>query len=401
MTKTPDEISESSRAYGGTSIDYRRLLQLPPRTFSVFGLRGAGKRTWARTSFPDAHFVDLGDEGVGHAFLADPREFAKKLHALPARQVLIINDVQRVPAVLDEVLHAMDSSGRRFVLLGSSVRPLKAAGALLASRAPLLTMYPLTPAELGRDFSLERLLRFGSLPVVWEAADPWAVLDAYVQTYIREEIRGEAIVRNLAGFLRFLPAAALAHARVVNIAALARDAATSRSTADAYVGILRDTLVATLLPAFEPRLRVRERRHPKLYWTDAGVVRAAKRQLGDVAAEERGALVEGLVLTVLRAHNQRNDLFDDIGYWAPAQARATEVDFLLRRGREFLAIEVTPHTRHVKMQLTGLRAIADLPHLVRRVLVYLGERPQKTEDGIDVWPLNEWLDAVATGSLWP
>ena len=139
----------------------------------------------------------------------------------------------------------------------------------------------------------------------------------FVQEYVREEIRGEAAVRNLSAFLRFLPAAALAHGHVVNVAALARDAAASRTTIDGYLAVLRDTLMATLLPAFEPRLRVRERRHPKLYWTDAGVVRAVKQQLGEVAAEERGPLLEGLALTVLRAHNQRGDVFDDIGYWAP------------------------------------------------------------------------------------
>jgi len=153
--------------------------------------------------------------------------------------------------------------------------------------------------------------------------------------------------------------------------------------------------------AFEPGLRVRERRHPKLYWTDAGLVRAAKRQLGDVTAEERPALVEGFVVTVLRAHNARQQLFDDMGYWAPAQARATEVDFLLRRGRDSLAIEVKAHARHDASQLIGLRAIADLPRLVRRVLVYLGEESGRTEDGIDVWSFGEWLDAVAAGRLWP
>jgi len=159
--------------------------------------------------------------------------------------------------------------------------------------------------------------------------------------------------------------------------------------------------VATLLPAFEPRLRVRERRHPKLYWTDCGVVRAMKGQLGDVSAEERPALIEGLALTVLRAHNHRGEIFDDIGYWSPGQARSTDVDFLLRRGREYLAIEIDGRTRHERPRMAGLRAIAGLPHLVRRVLVYLGDRTFRTEDGVDVVPLADWFDAVATGSLWP
>ena len=386
---------------GGTPEDYLRLLRPPPGSIGVFGLRGAGKATWARACFPDSHLVDLRDQWQYQTLLADPGELARSLHTVPSRQVVIVNDVHRVPALFAEVHRAIAASERRFVLLGSNVRPLGAAAGLLANRVAVQTMYPLVPAELGHDFTLDRVLRFGSLPGVWDAADPSAALEAYVQAYVREEIRGEAVVRNLSAFLRFLPAAALAHGQVVNVTALARDAATSRSTVDGYLRILRDTLMATLLPAFEPRLRARERRHPKLYWTDAGVVRAAKRQLGDVTAEERGALVEGLVLTVLRAHNDRGELFDDIGYWAPAQARATEVDFLLRRGRDYVAIEVKAHARHAPPQLAGLRAIADLPHLVRRVLVYLGERPLRTEDGIDVWPLAEWLDAVAANRLWP
>ena len=140
------------------------------------------------------------------------------------------------------------------------------------------------------------------------------------------------------------------------------------------MGILEDTLVASRLPAFEGRLRVRERRHPKLYWVDPGLVRAAKRQLGPVRAEEKGGLLEGWALTVLRAHNDAAPLFDDIWYWAPAQSQATEVDFLLRRDREYLAIEVKHCARISGRDLTGLRAIADLDRLVRRVLVYTGPR---------------------------
>jgi predicted AAA+ superfamily ATPase len=131
------------------------------------------------------------------------------------------------------------------------------------------------------------------------------------------------------------------------------------------------------------------------------MVRAAKRQLGPVVAEERGPLLEGWVLAVLRAHNEVSDLFEEISYWAPAQARQTEVDFLLRRGREYLALEIKAQSRFSTPQLTGLRAIADLPRLVRRVLVYLGDRRLKTDDGIEVWPLDSLLKAIAGKTLWP
>ena len=381
---------------------YERLTKPPKGSFFLFGVRGVGKSTWARAQFPEAYLVDLLDESRYQTLLANPGLLALELRDLPPNRPVVLDEVQRVPSLLNEVHRAIETSRRRFVLLGSSARRLKTATTnLLAGRATVATMYPLVPAELGHDFDLQRVLRFGSIPLVWQADDPRATLDAYVQLYVREEIKAEALVRNLPGFLRFLPVAALFHGQVINVAGLARDAATARTTVEGYVEILQDTLLATLLPAFEPRLRVRERRHPKLFWVDPGLVRAAKRQHGPVAAEERGALLEGWILTVLRAHNEQSNLFEEISYWAPLQAHQTEVDFLLRRGREHLALEIKAQSRFSHPLLSGLRAIADLPRVARRVLVYLGDRRLRTEDGIEVWPLRAFLDAVADEKLWP
>lgn len=381
---------------------YGRLLAPPAGSFFLLGIRGAGKSTWARASFAGAHVVDLLDEARFHALAAQPAAFADELRALPARQVVVVDEVQRLPAVLNEVHRAIEATKRRFVLLGSSARRLKTASTnLLAGRAAMRTMLPLQPDELGGDFDLDRVLARGSIPVVWNAPDQRAALEAYVQLYVREEIRAEALVRNLPAFLRFLPVAALFHGQVINVSGLARDAATSRTTIEGYVEILEETLLAMRLPAFESRLRARERRHPKLYWVDPGLVRAAKRQLGELAAEERGPLLEGVVLTLLRAHNAEGTLFDEIAYWSPAQSAATEVDFILRRGREYLAIEVKHQSRSGPELVTGLRAIAGLPKLVRRVAVYRGRQVLRTEDGIEIWPFERLVEAVSAGALWP
>jgi len=382
--------------------EYPRLISTPKGSFFLLGIRGVGKSTWARDQFPEAYFVDLLDESRWQALTANPGMLALELRDLPRQRVIVLDEVQRVPALLNEVHRAIEASRRRFVLLGSSARRLKTADTnLLAGRAVMRTMYPFVPAELGRDFNLEHVLQFGSIPVIWQADDPAGALEAYLQLYVKEEIRAEALVRNLPGFLRFLPLAALFHGQVINVAGIARDAATARTTVEGYLDILQDTLLATLLPAFEPRLRVRERRHPKLYWVDAGVVRAAKRQLGPVGVEERGPLLEGWVFTVLRAHNEQHELFEEIAYWAPVQARQTEVDFLLRRGRDYVALEVKAQTRLSSRQLTGLRAIGELGRLVRRILIYLGDRRLRTEDGIEVWPLSRFFHAARNGSLWP
>jgi len=385
-----------------SSPRYSRLAEAPRQSFFLLGVRGVGKSTWARSRLPDAHWIDLLEERRFQDLLADPSLFSLELGDLPRGAWVVVDEVQRIPGLLNEVHRLIESRGLSFALLGSSARKLKAAGTnLLAGRALRKEMHPLTPAELGRDFDLDAALQYGGVPLVVTALDPRATLESYVQLYLREEIRAEALVRNLPGFTRFLPIAGLFHGQVVNVSGLARDAGVARSTVDGYLEILEDTLMAFRLPAYEAKLRVRERKHPKLYWVDCGIARAVKRQLGPVSAEERGALLEGWILHVLRAHAQESAVFDEIFYWASGTGRRIEVDFLLRRGREFLALEVKSQTRFAAPLLAGLRAIADLPDIVQRILVYPGPRSLRTEDGIEIWSVSRFARALAKGELWP
>ena len=380
---------------------YKRLTHVPDRSFFLLGLRGVGKSTWAREKLPDALRIDLLDEALFTDLLADPSLFAHMLSGTGRGDWVVVDEVQRVPSLLNEVHRLIEERGVRFALLGSSARKLKTAGTnLLAGRALRKAMHPLTPAELGADFNLDDALRFGTIPLVWTAQDRREVLQSYTQLYLREEIRAEAAVRNLSGFVRFLPIAALMHAQALNVSGLARDAGISRATVEGYIEILEDTLLAVRLPAIEAKLRVRERRRPKLYWTDPGLVRAVKRQLGPVIAEERGALLEGWVLGLLRAHNEHQRLYDDIGYWAATESSA-EVDFVLARDRQHLVIEVKAAERYNTAMLRGLRAVDEMPGLVRRILVYRGQRVFKTEEGIEVWPLEHLHQALSTRTLWP
>ena len=314
----------------------------------------------------------------------------------------MVDEIQRLPHLLNEVHRFIEERRLRFVLCGSSARKLKREGTnLLAGRAVRRALHPFVPAELGPDWALADALAFGTLPIIWQAPSRQEALTAYVQLYLREEIQAEALVRNLPGFARFLPIAALFHGQTLNVASLARDAEVSRMTVNGYIEVIEDTLLAFRLPAFEGRMRVRERRHPKLYWVDAGIVRALKRQLGPLAAEERGPLFEGWVANLLRIHNDYQGLFDDWYYWAPADAARTEVDFLLRRGHDWLAIEAKSGTGAGPDELRGLRAIEGLTGLRRRLLVYRGERRLTTADGIEVWPVAALLKALAEDDLWP
>jgi predicted AAA+ superfamily ATPase len=350
--------------------------------------------------FPAAHRVDLLDEARYQAYLADVGRFALDLAALPPGATVVVDEVQRLPGLLNEVHRHIEQRRLRFILCGSSARKLKTAGTnLLAGRAVQRFLHPLLPEELGKDFDLQEALRWGTLPVVLTAPDRGEALEAYAQLYLREEIQAEALVRNLPGFARFLPVAALFHTHVLSVASVARDAGVARNTVVGYLQVLQDTLLADVLPAYQSRLRVREQKHPKLYWLDPGLPRAMKRQLGPVTAEERGVLFEGWIATLLRAYRDYRRLFDEWYYWAPGKGSGIEVDFILQRGRDLVAIEVKSGREPTDAMLKGLRAVAELPGLRRRLLVLLGDRRGKTADGIEIVPVPVLLDWLASGAL--
>jgi predicted AAA+ superfamily ATPase len=384
------------------NVSYNRITTLPPTSFFLFGPRGVGKSTWARTKLTKAHRFDLLNEGLYQSLLTDPSLFEAELRGLRKGSWVVVDEIQRIPALLNEVHRFIEERHLRFALLGSSARKLKTAGTnLLAGRAVRKQMFPFVPEELGKDFAVEKVLRFGSIPLIWMSGKKSGTLEAYVQMYLKEEIRAEALVRNLPGFLRFLPIAALFHGQVVNVSGIARDSGTARTTVEGYLEILEDTLLTFRLPAFETRLRARERKHPKLFWIDTGLVRTVKKNLGPVTSEERGVLLEGWILTLLRAYAEEKELFDEIAYWSPTQARQVEVDFILKRGRDLLAIEVKSPARYTTSMLPGLRAIGELPNVVRRILIYSGSRSLKTSDDIEVWPVRRLINAVENGILWP
>lgn len=363
-----------------------------------------GKSTWSRQALPDAHRIDLLDEGLYQAYLRDPGLFAGELRTLPRGATVIVDEIQRLPALLNEVHRFIEERRPRFVLLGSSARKLKQAGTnLLAGRAVQRQMLPLVPEELGPDFDIGRILQSGSLPLIWNAADRREALEAYVQLSLKQEIQAEALVRNLPGFARFLPVAGMFHGQVLSVAGLARDAGVARTTVEGYLEILADTYVAWLLPAFDARLRVKEPRHPMLSWTDSGMVRAVRREFHSPSAVERGPLFEGWIGQLLRAYGEPAsgcvEPFDGLSYWAPTGG-GIEVDFIVKTGREFVAIEAKAKASLAPADLKGLRAIAELSGLKRRIVVYEGMRPQRTEDGIDVLPVKAFIEALQARTVW-
>jgi len=378
-----------------------RIIKVPQQSFFLLGPRGSGKSTWLSTTFPDAHVVDLLSEETYQRLLANPGQFADELRTVSTGRWVIVDEVQRLPNLLNEVHRFIEEKRLKFVLCGSSARKLKRAGVnLLAGRALRRFMHPFVPEEIGEEFDLEETLRYGSLPIVWDSAARQETLSAYVQLYLKEEIQAEALVRNLAGFARFLPIAALFHGQNINVTNIAREAGVARTTVTGYLDILEETLLCFRLPAYEARLRVRERKLPKWYWCDPGIARAMKRTSGSVAPEEQGALFEGLVAQLLRAYKGYRSICDDIFYWAPGGRTAQEVDFILLRGSELIAIEVKSGRTFKNAWCKGLRVLETLEGLRRRIVVYPRGPAMKTEDGIDVMSFRQFSDELAADALW-
>ena len=290
-----------------------RFFQAPETSFFLFGPRGTGKSTFLRQAFADALWVDLLRPEVHQRFAARPERLRELVDGNREARVVVVDEVQRVPALLDVVHHLIERRGRRaaprFVLSGSSARKLRRAGVnLLAGRLLLERMHPFMAAELP-SFDLALALRRGMLPVVVDSDTPDATLDSYVALAIREEVQAEGLVRRLADFARFVEVISFSHGSVLNIAEVAREAQVRRKTTESYLGILEDLYLAFRLPVFRKRQKRQLTAHPKFYWFDAGVFRSA-RPAGPLDRPEEidGGALEGLVGQHLRAwisHSRR------------------------------------------------------------------------------------------------
>ena len=380
---------------------FQRAIQRPNGSFFLLGPRGTGKSTWLKEQFPDAKVVDLLDEKVRFRLAATPGAFAAELRPLKPGSWVVVDEIQKMPSLLDEVHRAIEGQRLNFALCGSSARRLRHAGVnLLAGRALPREMYPFLPDELGDAFDVEEALRHGTLPIIWSAEDREERLAAYVTTYLREEIQAEAAVRNVPGFARFLSVAALLHGQTVNAANIARECGVSRPTVEAHLEILEQTLICHRLRAFDGKLRVKERKHPKLYWIDPGLVRAARQQADSpLAPEERGHLFEGMVATLLLAYRSYRRAFSDLWYWAPSSARDLEVDFVAVKGADITAIEVKSGVLFQDNWCRGLRAFGKPPGLRRRIVVCPETPDLRTPDGIEVFSFRRFAGILHRNQL--
>lgn len=382
---------------------FSRTLDPPRGAFFLFGPRGTGKSTWIRSHFGDALLVNLLQPENAVRFERDPALLRAQVLARAKSDWVVVDEVQRAPRLLDEVHYLMEEKGyRRFALTGSSARKLRRGAAnLLAGRAVLRTLFPLTAAELDFSVPTAQRLRYGSMPLSVVAEDDIGredYLRAFVTTYLAEEIRAEGLVRNLGSFSRFLDVAALAAGQTTNVSALSRDAGVSRETARGYFEILTDTLIGDWLPAYRPRAKVKEVAQPKFYWFDSGVLHAAAGGFDQpLPADWDGVLLEHLILHELKAYMHYHSVKGSLGYWATPSGG--EVDFVWWQGSLMAAIEVKSSRRFRREYRAGIRSLeAGFKGKLRSWIVYRGDEELEV-DGTRVLPVKAFLEHLHAGKI--
>jgi predicted AAA+ superfamily ATPase len=380
---------------------FTRSFRLPEHSFFLFGPRGTGKTTWLRHVLPDALWFDLLRTQTFLALTRQPESFRQQVEAQRRNSWVVVDEVQRLPTLLNEVHALIAERGRayQFALSGSSARKLRRMDVnLLAGRVINRQFFPLTAAELNYDVDPDRILRFGLLPQIH--AEPDFALDsleAYAANYIREEIQQEAIVRHLNSFSRFVEVAALMNGQVANVAGLARDAVVARPTVQGYFTVLVDTLIGTWLPAWRKRAKVKEVASPKFYLFDPGVVRALGGRLREpLDAAERGFLLETWILHELRAAMASQDTGGQLHYWRTPSG--SEVDFVWTRGAHAVGVEVKAATTWRREYGASLKALIVQGTLQAGYGTYLGAAELK--DGpLRIFPLRRFLKELASGQV--
>ena len=369
-------------------------------TFFLWGPRQTGKTTLLKQRYPQGRWINLLRSDEFRRYATRPELLRLEIEADPsdpARQI-VIDEIQKVPALLDEVHGLIEDRKLCFALCGSSARKVRRGAAnLLGGRALRFELLGLTAHELGSAFDLERILNHGYLPRIYESDRPAERLDAYVSDYLREEIAAEGLVRNLPSFSDFLDAASLSDGCIVNCTNIARDCGVSNKTVKGYFQILEDTLIGSWLPAYRKRLKRRLVVSPKFYFADVGVVNSlARRGQLRPGSELFGKAFENWVYHELRSYLAYSRPNSTLAYWRLQSG--TEVDFVI--GDIELAVEAKARSRIHSGHLKGLRVLAEeQPRVTQRVVVCLDRRPWRTDDGIEILPALEFAERLWSGSL--
>jgi uncharacterized protein len=373
-------------------LDFQTLLA--HSSLFLFGPRQTGKNTLLRTLFPQARYFDLLEADTFRELSAAPELIRQRLREEDS--LVIIDEIQKLPALLDEVHLLIErNKSLRFILTGSSARKLKRGGAnLLAGRALTFRLHPLVAPEVSYEQIDERLNR-GSLPAILTSAIPHELLRAYVGTYLQEEVLAEGLVRNIGSFSRFLTTAGLTNGEQVNFTAVGSDTGVPPRTIREYYQVLEDTLIGYVVPTFQQTSKRKPVTTPKFYFFDVGVANTlAKRGAIEAGSELFGRALEHLVFLELRAYLDYHRLDFPLTYWR-CQSKL-EVDFVVG---DDIAIEVKGKSLVSARDLKGLRALSEEVTLQRKLLVCTEREPRRLDDGTEVLPIATFLRQLWDGEI--
>lgn len=368
-------------------------------SFFLWGPRQVGKTTFLSNRFPEARRYDLLDNSLYLRFVRHPESLGEELSALDIRpRLVLIDEIQKVPALLDEVQRLMVAQQRVFGLCGSSARKLRRGHTnLLGGRAVRFEMFGLTSQEVGPQLDIMRFVNAGVMPRHYLAGNPARALRAYVEDYLRTEVAQEGLVRNLPAFADFLRAAALGDTELVNFQNIARECGVGATAVKEYYQILVDTLLGVYVRAFTEREKRRVIAAPKFYFKDVGTVnQLANRRRLEPGQEQFGKALENWICHELHAHAAYSELHYPIRYWRLASG--IEVDFVL--GDMAVAIEVKATQRVHTQHLGGLTQLAiDHPEVGLRILVCQEPQARKLDNGILILPVAEFLQRLWAGEF--
>ena len=373
-----------------------RVFEFPLGSFFLFGPRGTGKSTLLRKRLPNALYIDLLNPEHHRSLQARPERIRELIAGSPSADTIIIDEIQRVPELLNVIHAALEEPGHpRFVMTGSSARKLRRSGTnLLGGRAANRSLHPFMACELS-EFDLDQALQLGLVPLILGSSNPDETLASYANLYLEQEVQAEGLTRNIGAFARFLEVMSFSHGTVLNASAVARECEIERRTVVNYIDILEDLLLGFRVPVFTRRAKRRTISHPKFYYFDAGVFRSLRpRGPLDSDAEIHGAGLEGLVAQHLRAWVDYSNGKQELTYWHTRGG--SEVDFIVYGEIGFYAIEVK-HTRRVSpSDLRGLKAFQEDYPEAETALIYRGDERRRIDN---IWciPAQEFLSGIQPG----
>jgi predicted AAA+ superfamily ATPase len=381
---------------------FKRSLELPPvpsESFFLWGPRQTGKSTLIKAIYPNHNKIDLLQTNEYFRYSESPSLLREEILSRPKTDKLfIIDEIQKVPALLNEVHWLIENNGNVFAMCGSSARKLRKAHAnLLGGRAVRYELSGLVSNEIGSEFDLTKMVNDGYLPRHYLSSQASKLIRAYVQDYLKEEIANEGLVRNLPAFSQFLNAAVFSDTELVNFSNIGRECGVSPPTAQEYFQILVDTLLGRFLPAYTKRPKRRVIQSPKFYFSDVGIVNfLAKRGKLQPGSELFGKAFENWVFHELIAYSQYRERYVDFSYWRLASG--IEVDLIIN-DMEF-AFEIKSSASLKSSHLSGLRElIEDHPRLKKRWIVCMEPKRRITSDQIEILPYQDFIQELWSGNL--